>query len=114
MVYNKYGDMKKILVLASVLMFFGVSLVYGQGTVAWVYRNDIQYGLRSNGTAILLNGESVSGDIVIPDEIKRGAKIYKVTAVDDFAFFENRHLTSVTLPSTVTSIGRCAFYICSV
>lgn len=44
----------------------------------------------------------------IPSKIKVAGKTYKVTSVGDYAL-ENKDIKSVTIPSTVTSIGKSAF-----
>ncbi len=49
------------------------------------------------------------GDVVIPSTVDYKGKTYTVTAVKDYAF-EGCELTSIQLPSTITSIGVCAFY----
>lgn len=53
---------------------------------------------------ILLNGSSVEGDVVIPDD---------VTAISDYAFQDNTAMTSVTIPDSVTKIGSGAFSGCT-
>ena len=50
-----------------------------------------------------------SGDIVIPSEIYSGETAYRVTAIGDRAFNECGELTSITIPSSVTSIGEQSF-----
>lgn len=49
------------------------------------------------------------GDVVIPSTVDYKGKSYTVTAVKDYAF-EGCELTSVQFPSTITTIGSCAFY----
>ncbi len=48
-------------------------------------------------------------DVVIPETVDYNGKTYTVTAIKDYAF-EGCQLTSIQLPSTLTSIGLCAFY----
>lgn len=56
------------------------------------------------------------GDIVIPETVTYDGKIYTVTAIGNFAFY-NRYsstaLKSISIPNTVTSIGKSAFYYCN-
>ncbi len=53
---------------------------------------------------LYINGEKVTGDIVIPDSI---------IAISSYAFFGCSSLTSVTIPDSVTSIGSSAFFGCT-
>ena len=62
-----------------------------------------------------------SGDIVIPDKVINNGIEYLVTGIGDNAFgtsptsgLENykHNLKSIQMPSTITSIGQCAFYMC--
>ena len=51
-------------------------------------------------------------DVVIPDSISYDNTTYPVTAING-AFSGCTTLTSITIPNTVTSIGRNSFYNCS-
>ena len=44
----------------------------------------------------------------IPSKVKEGGKTYKVTAIGDYAN-EDKDLKSISIPSTVTTIGKSAF-----
>lgn len=44
----------------------------------------------------------------IPSKVKEGGKTYNVTAIGDYAN-ENKNLKSISIPSTVTTIGKSAF-----
>ncbi len=48
----------------------------------------------------------------IPDTIKIGNRTYKVTAIAANAFKNNRVLRKITIPASVKSIGKKAFYGC--
>lgn len=56
-----------------------------------------------NGATLSLNGEDVT-DLLIPDD---------VPSISQYAFQGCRGLNSITIPSSVTSIGRGAFKYCS-
>ena len=60
----------------------------------------------SNGT------NSYFGVVVIPSTVTYGGITYPVTTIDD-AFYACSSLSSVTIPSSVTSIANFAFYHCS-
>lgn len=58
-------------------------------------------------------GETLSGDIVIPETFEYGGKKYKITAIGKNAFQSNKKITSVEIPSTVKKIGSHAFFECT-
>ena len=66
-------------------------------------------------TAILLsktNGE-ISSDIVVPEKVKSNdGVVYVVTAFENCCFKDCRDLTSITIPSSVTSLGDECFKNC--
>lgn len=62
-----------------------------------------------DGKAVITGSdESISGDVVIPQEISE----YPVTAIADGAFAGRMDITSITLPEGITTIGECAFVFC--
>lgn len=52
------------------------------------------------------------GDVVIPEQIEIDSSVFIVTQIGDSAFFCSRNLTSILIPSTVTSIRIRAFNYC--
>ena len=58
------------------------------------------------------NFKSYSGDVVIPEKVNFDGVEYPVENIGDWAFFYCSGLTSITIPNSVTSIGRSAFYGC--
>ena len=54
-----------------------------------------------------------SGDIVIPNEAINGEKTYVVSGIGKYAFKSCDKLSSVSLPSSITTIGYSAFGGCS-
>ena len=64
--------------------------------------------------SVTWNGRnSYSGEIVIPCEVEYDRKVYSVTSIGEFAFFECTGLTSIDIPNSVTSIGVLAFNECT-
>ena len=75
--------------------------------------NNIEYFIQDDGTAKVGNGESATGDVVIPAEVEYEGKKYPVVAISGDAFERNTAITSVELPASVVSLGRYAFWGCS-
>lgn len=63
------------------------------GSVTWTYSV-------SNGEAIITKSSAMTGDLVIPSTLGG----YPVSSIDSHAFYRCMGLTSVTIPSSVTSI----------
>ena len=82
----------------------------------------IYYSWRNDGTELAVSYFGVDGDepsigfysgeVIIPESVEYGGKTYKVTGIYLCAFLYCGHLTSVTIPNTVTSIGERAFEGC--
>ena len=69
--------------------------------------NDLTFMLNGDQESYSVVGcnNSASGDLVIPATYNNKP----VTRIDDMAIYECRNLTSITIPSSITSIGRNAF-----
>ena len=50
----------------------------------------------------------IVGQLVIPQTVSDGSSNYQVTAIGEYAFSNNRELTSVELPASIASIGVAA------
>ena len=62
---------------------------------------------------VVSNCSSATGDVVIPSFVKVGNSNYPVTEIANSAFYQNKTITSITIPSTVTKIGDFAFDNCT-
>lgn len=54
-----------------------------------------------------------TGDVVIPNRVTYSSVTYPVTSIDDFAFMDCTDLTSITIPSSISSVGQDSFYGCT-
>lgn len=78
--------------------------IYYQGDIAsWCGISGLDK-LMEPGRTLYINGEELSGELVIPDG---------VTAIPAMAFYCCDLITSVTISDDVTEIGSSAFYGCS-
>ena len=62
---------------------------------------------------VLINGESLSGNVIIPATITANGQTYRVIAIGEGAFKGNAAITSVTISSGVVLIGASAFEGCT-
>lgn len=76
--------------------------------------NDAKYEILNDGVAILKEYKNATGDIVIPQEIEnpKTGERYVVKEIAKNAF-KGQPLTSISLPPTVTLIGKSAFNKCT-
>lgn len=49
----------------------------------------------------------------IPSSVTISGKVYKVTAIQDKAFYRNEDIVNVTIGNNVVNVGKYAFYQCS-
>ena len=59
------------------------------------------------------SGLDASGDVVIPEVVELNGSDYKVTGIAANAYDSNTDLTSIVIPSSITSIGASAFAGCT-
>ena len=73
----------------------------------------IYYNLAKKNLAFVTAGDvKYAGEIVIPESIVVNEENYTVKGIQERAFSDCYSLTSVTIPSSVTSIGVHAFSYC--
>ena len=104
----------KSLVLLVVIAILATSNSYAQASFETI--DGLRYLLDSDAktaTLTAIAGEKYSGDIVVPKKVKASDGVeYPVTAFGDNAFKECGGLKSVTIPSSVTSLGEWCFMSC--
>jgi hypothetical protein len=78
-----------------------------------VIDENIKYNLdRETKTAVVIEYQDSPVDVIIPDFIEYENEKYKVTKIENYAFWYCRNLKSITIPDSVTYIGKEAFYYC--
>lgn len=77
--------------------------------------NEIHY-TSSDGRIVVPNNANAFGANILSNTYENGGGIIKfdndITSIDDFACNDLKSLTSINIPSSVTTIGRQAFYAC--
>lgn len=58
------------------------------------------------------NASYMSSNVSIPETITQSGKIYKVTWIGDYAFFECEKIESINLPKSIKEIAQAAFKEC--
>lgn len=74
--------------------------------------DNIDYELRTDGTAWVKNGKKAQGDVTILSKIEVDGKEYTVVGINTNAFSSNESITSVTLPDNLKYINDGAFSYC--
>ena len=99
--------MKKTLILITFIAIIA-SLLVGCGGKK---QGELKFELNESGTEYTVSfvGRKNCSDIIIPEEHEG----LPVTKIADFAFRNNRRLKSITIPASITHIGKKAFIGCT-
>ena len=74
-------------------------------TFYYAYGNTSQY----QGAVGFLTDTTLIGTVEIPSHVTHNGSVYTVTVIDNWAFTGNPFITSIIIPSTITTIGEMAF-----
>lgn len=74
--------------------------------------DNIDYELRTDGTAWVKDGQKAQGDVTILSKIEVDGKEYTVVGINYNAFYSNESITSITLPDNLQYINDGAFTYC--
>jgi len=88
-------------------------VVLGWLLAAGAARGQLTYSGNILTHTATVTGYTGGGAVVIPASVKIGLIDYTVTTIGTNAFDDNATVTSVTIPSSVTSIDEEAFYACT-
>lgn len=109
---ERFGSLKSLVLLA-VIAILATSNTYAQASFETI--GGLRYLIDSDAKTATLaanNGdEKYSGNIVVPEKVKASDGMeYPVTAFAANAFKECKGLKSISIPSSVTSLGYCCFW----
>ena len=74
---------------------------------------DLNYKLTGTKEVTVTGLTKVTDTLVIPSSVTISGKVYKVTAIQDKAFYRNEDIVNVTIGNNVVNVGKYAFYQCS-
>ena len=74
----------------------------------WI-KNKTELSVSYRDTYSTKYSNEYSGNVVIPESVEYNGSTYSVTSIDGYAFYDCSTLTSVTIPTSVNSIGNNAF-----
>ena len=74
-------------------------------TFYYAYGNTSQY----QGAVGFLTDTTLIGSVEIPSHVTHNGSVYTVTVIDNWACTGNPFITSIIIPSTITTIGEMAF-----
>ncbi len=112
--------MKKITIL--ILLFSGIVYTWagqqGYKQFDWSDNKGVTWSVSvyEDGTdkdVLIYRCSQQEGDIVIPSKVYDGETEYEINGIDLNAFSSQEHITSVTIPESVTDIGDYAFSRCT-
>ena len=100
--------MAKQKIILTLLLFLTALPLWSQTLIDGIY-----YDLSgTSATVDAKSGVRYSGDIIIPETVTYEGTTYSVTAIG-YGAFSDSSLSSITIPNSVASIGRRAFYYCT-
>ena len=90
----------------------GDDAFYGCGNIQKVYITDIDAWAMINFYSSNSNPLGFGADLYLNGDLVTEVTLTTATEIEDYAFYYHSNLTSITIPSSVTSIGSSAFSGC--
>ena len=111
--------MRNLHVIASIVAVFSIAAIPMTAGNRYDIEVDGIYYILGGDTASVTYATSgsyndYSGDVVIPNQIVKGSKTYRVAAIDDYAFHYCYDLNSITLGDSLTTICMMGIYKCGI
>ena len=102
------------MIMKKLLFLLVMILLPMMANAAAVEIDGIYYSLTltAKTAQVTSNPQKYSGSFTIPESVTYHGVTYNVTSIENNAFYGCSGLTSVTIPNSVTSIGKAAFYEC--
>ena len=109
---SAHNSFKSFIIMVVMLVLTTSSVLAQEATFEVI--NGLRYKLDSETKTAVLLPNKYSGDIDVPEKVKGNDGFdYSVVAFFEKCFYNCYHLTSVTIPSSVTSLGDYCFSGCS-
>lgn len=90
-----------------------VTAKIGTPQVGDVYSvGDLKYKVTGAKEVSVISLAKEEVEIKIPSAVSISGKVYKVTAIQDKAFYQNEDIVSIAIGNNVTYVGKYAFYQC--
>ena len=108
--------LKRVLLLTLVVLLLGVTGITKVKAESFTV-NGLRYTITNTTqyyVSVSRESASLSGAITIPYSVMYNNKSYRVTAINDFGFQSCSGITSISMSSSILTIGALAFTGCSV
>ncbi len=100
--------MKKLLsIILSIVML--LSITAGMSVSVYAGEEDFAYKVTTNGNAVITGYIGSDTSLTIPTMLGG----YQVTGIDEYAFYYESGIRSVTIPGSIQTIARYAFCFCN-
>lgn len=105
---RKYDDTQEVFLIKKIIIEFAKSECL-PGESMYYLENGIRYYLYEDHAVVAGDDGLVGTSVVIPSTVKG----LPVTGIIQNAFYQNKTITSVTIPSTCTTLGDSCFSYCN-
>lgn len=104
----------RILIVVCALFAVGNLKAQEYPIVATPNGDGVEYTLYEDMTAVLTNGKNCAvSKLLLEYYVRHEDKPYKLIRIEDYAFVNTKKITTISLPSSIESIGKSAFKNCA-